>query len=278
MCSPRPVSASRLADRGTGTVVLGSATAHITHGPGLYRPSRISDRDGGAPGPGRACRSALVSISDTTTAMSSQRPVTPHRCKVATVNSRARWTGPASVPGARGGISGRQAQPAGAVAGDSRQVPPATPAMAAASVARSWIIRPAPGLTGCRWLGDAGRGRTARRWGRVGGCLVRRWGRGGGCLARRQAGRPGDPTRRPGRPSALARWPGRPSRWPWPGPTARPGGWRGTRPWSAGTAGRPAARERRSAIRPGWPGPGRRPRRARCDQRARKCRNPFRTT
>ena len=255
MCSPRPVSASRLADRGTGTAGLGSATAHITQGPGVVQaqPDQRTTGTVARPASRRACRSALVSISDTTTAMSSQRPVTPHRCKVATVNSRARWTGPASVPGARAG------SPAGR---------PSPPARYPATAARCrWPRRPwprpvlrVPGSSGPH-QGSPGAGGLATRVAAV-------W-----------PGGAGPPSmRRPGRPSALARWPGRPSPWPWHGPTARPGGWRGTRPWSAGTAGRPAARERRSAIRPGWPGPGRRPRRARCDQRARKCRNPFRTT
>ena len=123
------------------------------------RPARAS------PTARRACRSALVTISDTTIVMSSQRRTRPHRRRVATVNSRAAQTGPPSAPGARMVISGRQAQPLGAGSGNSRQSPPASPAMAAARVACAWIIRADPGLTGGRALDGGCRGRSSRRRG-----------------------------------------------------------------------------------------------------------------
>jgi hypothetical protein len=65
----------------------------------------------------------LVSSSDTTIAMSWLRSAVPHRCKVATVKSRAARTDPASAPSVRVAIRGRHAQPVGAGSGDGRQLP-----------------------------------------------------------------------------------------------------------------------------------------------------------
>ena len=70
----------------------GSATAHSTQDPGWSRPSRIGRRGRGWRDRGRACRSALVTSSDTTIAMSGLRSARPHRCRVATVKSRAART------------------------------------------------------------------------------------------------------------------------------------------------------------------------------------------
>jgi hypothetical protein len=79
ICSPRPVSAKEPRVCGTGAARLGSATAHKTQDPGCSRPNRIGriGRVGRvrrlgllSPDPGTACRSALVSSSETTIAMS----------------------------------------------------------------------------------------------------------------------------------------------------------------------------------------------------------------
>src|SRR5258708_31323582 len=121
--SPRPVSARELGSLGTGGCWLGSATAHSTQGPGCTRPSRTGHRGRGAPGPGSACRSALVSSSDTTIAISSRRSVAPHRCKVAMVKSRAARTDPASVPGVQVATFGRHIPDRGPGSGDRGQFP-----------------------------------------------------------------------------------------------------------------------------------------------------------
>jgi len=81
MCSPRPVWSREPGVRGAGAAVPGSATAHSTQGPGCSRPSRIGRPGPVPPGPGRACRSALVSSSDTTIAMSGLRSAMPHRSR-----------------------------------------------------------------------------------------------------------------------------------------------------------------------------------------------------
>ena len=70
------------------------------HGPGCSRLSRIGRPGPVPPGPGRACRSALVSSSDATIAMSGLRSAMPHRCRVVTVKSRAARTDPGSAPSA----------------------------------------------------------------------------------------------------------------------------------------------------------------------------------
>ena len=77
MCSPRPVWSREPGVRGAGAAVPGSATAHSTQSPGCSRPSRIGRPGPVPPGPGRACRSALVSSSDTTIAMSGLRSAMP---------------------------------------------------------------------------------------------------------------------------------------------------------------------------------------------------------
>src|SRR5207247_488385 len=65
-CRPRPDSASRSASFVTGAAVLGSATAHSTHGPGCSRPSRTRPRAWVPPESGAAWRNALVTSSETT--------------------------------------------------------------------------------------------------------------------------------------------------------------------------------------------------------------------
>ncbi len=134
--SPRPVSAVKLGSFGMGAAWLGSATAHTTQGPGCSRPSRIADWGRVWPHAGNACRRALVSSSDTTMAMSSQRCAVPHRCKVAMVKSRAAWTDLASAPGVRVATRGKQVQPWAAGSGVSGQFPLATAAISTAGVSQ----------------------------------------------------------------------------------------------------------------------------------------------
>ena len=100
-CSPRPDSPNQHCSLGTGTSSLGSDTAHSTHGPGCSRPSRTGQRGQTAPGQGTVYRSALVSSSDTTTTISSDRSSTPQRRSVAPVKSRATRTDSAPAPGVR---------------------------------------------------------------------------------------------------------------------------------------------------------------------------------
>jgi hypothetical protein len=109
ICSPRPASASEPGVRGTGAAVPGrrprtaprAPAAAGRAGPAAGNPHRRT--------PGRACRSALVMSSDTTIAMSGLRSAMPHRCRVATVKSRAVRTDPGSAPRARVAIRGSQA-------------------------------------------------------------------------------------------------------------------------------------------------------------------------
>src|SRR5579871_5619361 len=101
-CSPRPDSPNQHGSLTTGTSSLGSDTAHSTHGPGCSRPSRTGQRGHAVPGQGTVYRSALVSSSDTTTTMSSDRsPSTRQRRNVAAVKSRATRTDSAPAPGVR---------------------------------------------------------------------------------------------------------------------------------------------------------------------------------
>ena len=120
----------------------GSATAHSTQGPCCSRPSRTGRRGPVSPGPGRACRSALVTISDTTIAMSWLLCAVPHRRNVARVKSRAARTDPACAPSARVAIRGGQPQPMAAGSGGDRQLPPARPAISAASSSQRQPVLP----------------------------------------------------------------------------------------------------------------------------------------
>jgi len=129
--------------RGAGAVLPGSATAHSTQGPGWSRPSRIGCRARVSPGPGRACRSALVMSSGTTIAMSGLRSAMPRRCRVVTVKSRAVRADPGSAPGAPVAIRGSQAQRARAGSGDGRHLPLARPAVSAAGISQRQPARPA---------------------------------------------------------------------------------------------------------------------------------------
>ena len=126
----------------------GSATAHSTQGPCCSRPSRTGRRGPVSPGPGRACRSALVTSSDTTIAMSWLLCAVPHRRNVATVKSRAARTDPACAPRARVAIRGGQAQPTAAGSGGDRQLPPARPAISAAGISQRQPVPPV-GCDGC---------------------------------------------------------------------------------------------------------------------------------
>ena len=143
ICSPRPASAREPGVRGTGTALPGSATAHSTQGPCCSRPSRTGRRGRVSPGPGRACCSALVTISDTTIAMSWLLCAVSHRRKVARVKSRAARTDPACALSARVAIRGGQAQPTAAGPGDGCQLPPARPAISAASISQRQPALPA---------------------------------------------------------------------------------------------------------------------------------------
>ena len=143
MCNPRPVSAREPGVRGAGAAVPGSATAHSTQGPGRGRPSRTGRPARVSPGRGRACRSALVSSSDTTIAMSGPRSAMPRRRKMATVKYRAARTDRASASSARVAIRGGQAQPVRAGSGGDRQLPPARPAISAAGISQPQPVLPA---------------------------------------------------------------------------------------------------------------------------------------
>jgi hypothetical protein len=81
-------------------------------GPGVRLPRPRRGRV--SPGAGTACRSALVSSSETTIAMSWHRSAALRRRKVVTVKSRATRIDPAPAPRVHVAIGGRQAQPAGA--------------------------------------------------------------------------------------------------------------------------------------------------------------------
>ena len=231
ICSPRPVSAREPGPWGTGTARLGSATAHSTHDPGCNRPSRIGRRGGRSPGQGRACRSALVSSSVTTIAMSSPRSAASHRCKVARVKSRAARTDPAPVSGVRVAIRGRSLRPAGQASDDGRPLPRVRPAVSAASISQRQSVLSA-------WCA----GRTA--------VAVRP-----ACATPRE--------RRCG-PAFIARV-GRP-RWSWRpsgrGGASAPAGW--PRGWRAGRGARVTAALPGGAVtvhsrHPGGPGNGRVP-------------------
>ena len=191
-CSPRPVSAREPGVRGAGAVLPGSATAHSTQGPGCSRPSRIGRRGRVSPDPGRACRSALVTSSDTTIAMSGLRscrappaqggdgevPGGADRSGIRAERARGdpRQAGPARQGGIRrwppaaagqaGHLRGRH-QPAAAgarlQAGPLRchqrpvnVIAPAGPARARSAIIRSW-----PGSL--PWPGAAGRPPRARQ-------------------------------------------------------------------------------------------------------------------
>ena len=141
MCNPRPVSAKEPRVCSTGAARLGSATAHRTQDPGCSRPNRIGRRGQLSPAPGRPCRNALASSSDTTIAMSWLRSVVPQRRKVAIVKSRAARTDPASAPSVRVATRGKLTGPgeAGsgeAGSGDGRRLPLVRPAISAASVSQ----------------------------------------------------------------------------------------------------------------------------------------------
>ena len=170
ICSPRPVSAREPRPWGTGTARLGSATAHSTQDPGCSRPSRIGRRGGGSPGQGRACRSALVSSSVTTIAMSSPRSAASHRRRVARVKSRAAWTDPASVPGVHVTIRGWSPRPVRQASGAGCPLSRVRPAVSAASISQRQSLLSAGcsrrrsgsgGLAGRRWLAG-GRGSRPR--------------------------------------------------------------------------------------------------------------------
>jgi hypothetical protein len=131
-CSPRPPSHSVPGCLGAGAFGLGSATAQMTLRPGCSRASRTEPRGGTRPASGSAWRSALVSSSDTTTAMSSQRSAAPHRFMVAMAKSRPARTDRASMPGVRSASLGKQVQPAVPGRADSGQFPLAMAAIRSA--------------------------------------------------------------------------------------------------------------------------------------------------
>jgi len=79
--------------------LLGSATARSSQGRSCGRPSRTGRRGRASPGPGGACRSALVSSSETTIAASGQRSAAPPSAQGGTVKSRATRTDPAPARG-----------------------------------------------------------------------------------------------------------------------------------------------------------------------------------
>ena len=146
-CSPRPVSSREPGIRGAGAVLPGSATAHSTRGPGWSRPSRIGCRGRVSPDPGRACRSALASSSDTTIAMSGLRSAMPRWCRVVTVKSRAVRTDPGSAPSARVATAAARPSARGrdpVVAASCRSPGRPSPRPASASGSR----RCPPGMTG----------------------------------------------------------------------------------------------------------------------------------
>jgi hypothetical protein len=93
----RTVSAREPGVRGAGAAVPGSATAHSTLGPGLEQAEPDRPPGPGITGPGRACRSALATSSDTTIAICGLHSVIPQRREMATVKSRRR--GPIRGPG-----------------------------------------------------------------------------------------------------------------------------------------------------------------------------------
>ena len=136
ICSPRPVSAREPGVCGIGAALLGSATAHSTQGPGWSRPSQTGRWGPVSPGPGEACRSALVSSSDTTSVMSGLRSATPQRCRVATVKSRAARTDPGSEPSRRVAIRGGRVRPTGTGSGAGHRSPFTRPAISAASISQ----------------------------------------------------------------------------------------------------------------------------------------------
>jgi len=106
-------SGRRLHFIGIGGAGLASATAHRTAEPGWDWSRPI--RTGQPPGRGAACSSALVSSSETTSVMSSQRSAISQRCSVARVNDRAVRTAARSVPGVRVAMRGNPGRGAAAV-------------------------------------------------------------------------------------------------------------------------------------------------------------------
>ena len=79
--------------------LLGSATARSSQGRSCGRPRRTGRRGRASPRPGGACRSALVSSSETTIAASGQRSAAPPSAQGGTVKSRATRTDPAPARG-----------------------------------------------------------------------------------------------------------------------------------------------------------------------------------
>ena len=251
MCSPRPVAPREPGGRGTGAAVSGSATAHSTQGLSCSRPSRIGRRCGASRCPGRACRSALVTSSDTTTTISWLRSTTPHRCKVATVKSRAARTDPAPAPGAHVAIRGKRAHPTGPGSGDTNRLPLARPAISAASISQR---RPVPSArcNGCAAVairsllsrpGSQGRAPACRHppW------RLRRHLGSSAALSDSRGCRAACPSRKRARPHPRSR--------------SGKGGadWRSS-PRLADRHGR-SGRALRVLALPSWPPPGRRPRR-----------------
>jgi hypothetical protein len=104
-------------------------------------PSRIGRA---WPGSGRACRSALVSSSEMTIAMSSLRSATPHRRKVARANSLATRTDLGPVPGARVAIRGRWPWSRAGFP-ETRKLPFASPALCAATISHRQSAPPPTG-------------------------------------------------------------------------------------------------------------------------------------
>lgn len=133
---PRPFSARPCGFLSTGALELGSATAHRTEVPLCSSPSWTGQLRLAWLNPGTACRSALVSNSDTTVAISSPRSVTPHRCRVARENVRPAWTARSSRSWVWLLISGGQAVPGGSA--------PGMPAISAANASQGQPVPPLP--------------------------------------------------------------------------------------------------------------------------------------
>jgi hypothetical protein len=130
---PRPVSARRLGFFGAGGLELGSATTQSTRGPDSSRPTRTGQLARFWFNAGIAWRNALVSNSDTTVVMSSQRCVTPHRRKAAMENSRPTRTAPASMASVWLVASGKHVWPSPPESADGDQSPLVIPAISAAA-------------------------------------------------------------------------------------------------------------------------------------------------
>ena len=127
--------------RWSGLARVGDRAQHA--GPGLEQAE--PDRPPGlvSPGPGRACRCALVSSSDTTIAMSGLRSAMPHWCRMVTVKSRAVRTDPGSAPSAGVAIRGSQGRRARAGSGDGRDLPLARSAVSAVGISQRQPARAA---------------------------------------------------------------------------------------------------------------------------------------